>query len=45
MMTDAKVEDFYKKMVDAGVVDEGIDFTSAYTTQFVGKGLGKELTQ
>ena len=45
VMTDAKVEDFYKKMVDAGVVDEGIDFTSAYTTQFVGKGLGKELAQ
>lgn len=45
VMTDAKVEDFYNKMVAAGVVDAGLDYKSAYTTEFVGKGLGKELAK
>jgi NitT/TauT family transport system substrate-binding protein len=43
VMTDAKVEDFYNKMVDAGVVAAGIDFKSSYTTQFVGQGVGLDL--
>lgn len=43
VITDAKVEDFYNKMVAAGVIDAELDFTSAYTTEFVGKGLGMEL--
>jgi NitT/TauT family transport system substrate-binding protein len=45
VITDAKVEDFYNKMVDAGVIDADLDYTSTYTTEFVGKGLGKELAK
>ena len=43
VITDAKVEDFYNKMVDAGVVDAGIDYKKTYTTQFVGQGVGMDL--
>jgi NitT/TauT family transport system substrate-binding protein len=43
VITDAKVEDFYNKMVEAGVVDAGIDYSATYTTQFVGKGVGMDL--
>ena len=43
VITDAKVEDFYNKMVEAGVVDTGIDFKKTYTTEFVGNGLGLDL--
>jgi len=43
VITDAKVEDFYKKMVEAGVVDAGIDWKSTYTTAFIGKGVGMDL--
>jgi NitT/TauT family transport system substrate-binding protein len=42
-MTDEKVADFYDKMVKAGVVDAGLDYKSAYTTQFVNKGVGMDL--
>ena len=45
VITDAKVEDFYNKMVEAGVIEAGLDYASAYTTDFVGKGLGKELAK
>lgn len=38
-----KVENFYDKMVDAGVVEPGIDWQAAFTTQFVGKGVGMDL--
>ena len=41
-ITDQKVEDFYGKMVEAGVIEDDIDWKSAYTTQFVGKGLGMD---
>ena len=43
VITDAKVEDFYNKMVEAGVVDAGIDYKKTYTTQFVGNGVGMDL--
>ena len=43
VITDAKVEDFYNKMVEAGVVDAGIDYSATYTTQFTGKGVGMDL--
>lgn len=43
VMTEATVKDFYDKMVDAGVVDAGIDYTKAFTTEFVGKGVGMDL--
>ncbi|MEM9972026.1 MAG: ABC transporter substrate-binding protein [Pseudomonadota bacterium] len=43
VITDAKVEDFYNKMVEAGVVEAGLDFSGTYTTEFVGQGVGLDL--
>ncbi|MDU8942982.1 ABC transporter substrate-binding protein [Ovoidimarina sediminis] len=43
VITDAKVEDFYNKMVEAGVVEAGLDYSATYTTEFVGKGVGLDL--
>ncbi len=43
VITDAKVEDFYNKMVEAGVVEAGLDYSATYTTEFVGKGVGMDL--
>ena len=43
VMTDAKVEDFFNKMVSAGVVPADLDWKASYTTQFVGKGVGLDL--
>lgn len=37
-MTDATVKDFYDKMVHAGVVDAGLDYTKAYTLDFANTG-------
>jgi len=45
VMTDARVEDFFNKMVEAGAVDSGLNYKTAYTTEFVGKGLGKEIAK
>jgi NitT/TauT family transport system substrate-binding protein len=42
-MTDARVAEFYKKMVDAGVVKDGLDLSNAYTTEYVCKGVGMDL--
>jgi NitT/TauT family transport system substrate-binding protein len=39
-MTDEKIEDFYNKMVEAGVIEAGLDFSTAYTTQFVNAMVG-----
>jgi len=43
VITDDAVKAFYDKMVAAGVVDDGLDYTQAYTTEFVGAGLGMDL--
>jgi NitT/TauT family transport system substrate-binding protein len=43
VMTEAKVEDFYNKMVDAGVVPAGLDWKASFTTAFTGKGVGLDL--
>jgi NitT/TauT family transport system substrate-binding protein len=43
VITDAKVQDFYTKMVDAGVVPADVDVKSSYTTAFVGQGVGLDL--
>ena len=43
VMTDARVKDFFDKMVAAGVVDAGVDWKASFTTQFVGKGVGMDL--
>ena len=42
-ITDAKVEDFFNKMVEAGVIEADIDWKSAYDTSYVGNGLGMDL--
>ena len=42
-MTPEAVEGFYASMVEAGVVDAGLDWTSAVNFDFVGNGLGLEL--
>ena len=42
-MTDARMEEFYTSMVEAGVLPEGLDYTQAYTLEFVNKGLGLDL--
>jgi len=42
-LTDEKVNDFYTKMVEAGVVGEGLDLSAAYSTDFVNKGVGLDL--
>jgi NitT/TauT family transport system substrate-binding protein len=42
-MTDARIRDFYEKMVRAGVVKAGIDYSKSYTLQFVNKGVGVNL--
>ena len=42
-MNDARQKSFYDKMVAAGVIKAGIDYTKTYTTEFVCKGLGLEL--
>jgi len=44
-MTDANVKAFYDKMVAAKVVKAGLDLSKSYTTQYVCKGLGKELVK
>ncbi|WP_051231714.1 ABC transporter substrate-binding protein [Kaistia adipata] len=42
-MTDARVKDFYDKMVKAGVVKADLDYSKYYTTQFVCKKVGLDL--
>jgi NitT/TauT family transport system substrate-binding protein len=42
-MTDARMKNFFDKMVRVGVVKPGIDLKRAYTLQFVNKGVGVEL--
>ena len=39
-MTDGHYKDFFDKMVAIGVVDQGLDYRSAYTTKFVCKRVG-----
>ena len=42
-MTDAHIKDFFDKMVAAGVVPADLDYKAAYTTDFVGAGVGLDL--
>lgn len=39
-MTDVRMQDFFDKMVKAGVFKAGLDFKKSYTLQFVDKGVG-----
>jgi len=43
VMTESMVQDFYDKMVTAGVVAADLDWKSAINTSFVGKGVGMDL--
>ena len=42
-MTDARWKDFFQKMVAIGMVDARADYKTAYTLQFVNKGVGLDL--
>ena len=42
-MTEAAVEEFYTSMVDSGVVESGLDWSTAINTSFVNQGLGLDL--
>ena len=42
-MTDARMKDFFDKMVRAGVAKASLDYRKAYTTQFVNKKVGLDL--
>ncbi len=43
VMTEARWQQFYRSMVEAGVVEEGLPWREAYTLQFVGRGFGLDL--
>src|SRR5665213_134002 len=42
-MSDQRMKNFFDKMVRAGVVRSNVDYTRAFTTQFVNKKVGLEL--
>jgi NitT/TauT family transport system substrate-binding protein len=42
-MTDARMKDFFDKMVRAGVAKPTLDYRKAYTLQFVDKKVGLNL--
>ena len=42
-MTDARMKEFFDKMVRAGVVKGNLDYRKSYTLQFVNKKVGLEL--
>ena len=42
-MTDEKIKDFYDKMVEAGVIEAGLDYSAAYTLAFTNKKVGMDL--
>ncbi len=42
-MSDARMGDFFTKMVRAGVVRRDIDYRKSYTLRFVNKGIGLDL--
>ncbi|WP_460275272.1 ABC transporter substrate-binding protein [Celeribacter sp. ULVN23_4] len=42
-MTDEKIKDFYDKMVDAGVIEAGLDYSAAYTLDFTNEKVGMDL--
>ncbi len=42
-MTDARMKSFFDKMVQAGVVDAGLEYAKAYTLAFVNRRVGLDL--
>ncbi len=45
VITKEKIDDFFNKMVEAGVADADLDYSSAYDTSFTGKGVGMDLVK
>ena len=43
VMTDARMKDFFDKMVRSGVTKANLDYRKSYTLQFVGKKVGLDL--
>jgi NitT/TauT family transport system substrate-binding protein len=43
VVTEARVESFFQKMVKAGVVNASVDWRQSFTTRFVGKKVGLDL--
>ncbi|MEM7487741.1 MAG: ABC transporter substrate-binding protein [Pseudomonadota bacterium] len=41
-MTEATIGDFFQKMVDAGVIEDGVEWQASYTLDFTNKGIGIE---
>jgi NitT/TauT family transport system substrate-binding protein len=44
-MTDARMKDFFDKMVKSGLFKADLDYRQAYTLRFVNKGVGLNLKQ
>ncbi|MEO0542411.1 MAG: ABC transporter substrate-binding protein [Pseudomonadota bacterium] len=44
-MSEERMNSFYAKMVEAGVIADGIDISKSYTLEYVNQGLGLELKQ
>ncbi|MEL6585052.1 MAG: ABC transporter substrate-binding protein [Pseudomonadota bacterium] len=42
-MSDATVEDFFKKMVDAGVIEADVNWQAAYSLDFTNKKVGMDI--
>lgn len=42
-LSEEKIGDFYEKMVSAGVIEGGLDWRAAFTTDFVNEGVGMGL--
>jgi NitT/TauT family transport system substrate-binding protein len=42
-MTDARIKDFFDKMVKVGIVNADTDYRKAYTLRFVNKGVGLDM--
>jgi NitT/TauT family transport system substrate-binding protein len=42
-MSAERIESFYNKMVEAGVVDAGLDLDAVYDLSFVNKGVGLDV--
>lgn len=42
-MTDERMNDFYAKMVEAGVISGGLDISASYALDYVNAGLGMDL--
>ena len=43
VITEAKVKDFHDKMVNSGVLEEGVDWMAAFNSDFTGNGVGMDM--